>query len=113
MRLPYLGAAVVRDVLLLLPLLLLSVSQLVAAAEDADAAAASEPPSPEPLWIQPSGEWYGIDGTWSNFAFFIGSPAQVVYLTVATALSELWVVSSGGCYPSECGALGKMLALVH
>ena len=44
---------------------------------------------------------YGIDGTWSNFAFFIGSPAQVVYLTVATALSELWVVSSGGCYPSE------------
>jgi hypothetical protein len=54
MRLPYLGAAVVRDVLLLL----LSVSQLadVAVAADDDAAA-SEPPSPSPLWIQPSGEW--------------------------------------------------------
>jgi hypothetical protein len=44
---------------------------------------------------------YGIDGTWSNFAFYVGSPAQVVYLTVATALSEIWVISSGGCVPSE------------
>ena len=53
MRLPYLGAAVVRDSLLLL-LLLLAVSHLVAA-EDASA---SDPPSTGPLWIQPSGEWY-------------------------------------------------------
>jgi hypothetical protein len=51
MRLPYLGAAVVRHVL---PLLL-SVSQLAAVA--AAAAAASDPPTPSPLWIQPSGEW--------------------------------------------------------
>jgi hypothetical protein len=96
MRLPYLGAAVVRDVLLLL----LAVSQLGAAA-----AHEPDPPTPSPLWIPPSGEWYGIDGTWSNFAFFIGSPAQVVYLSVATALSEIWVVSTGGCVPGECDAL--------
>lgn len=106
MRLPYLRAAVVCDILLLS-----SVSQLVAAA-------ASEPPGP--LWIQPSGEWYvphplcsshavssdgarryGIDGTWSSFTFYVGSPAQIVYLTVATALSEIWVVSTGGCLPSQ------------
>ncbi|KAK3294657.1 aspartic peptidase domain-containing protein [Chaetomium fimeti] len=92
MRLPYLGAAVVRDVLLLL----LAVSQLGAAA-----AHEPDPPTPSPLWIPPSGEWYGIDGTWSNFAFFIGSPAQVVYLSVATALSEIWVVSTGGCVPVQ------------
>ncbi|SPQ20083.1 ea383435-6f86-4445-9434-7a96ae7c5498 [Thermothielavioides terrestris] len=95
MRLPYLGAAVVRHVL---PLLL-SVSQLAAVA--AAAAAASDPPTPSPLWIQPSGEWYGIDGTWSNFLFYVGSPAQVVYLTVATALSEIWVISTGGCVPVQ------------
>ncbi|KAK4041171.1 aspartic peptidase domain-containing protein [Parachaetomium inaequale] len=94
MRLPYLGAAVVRDLVLLL-----AVSQLAAAA-DADTAS-SDSPSLGPLWIQPSGEWYGIDGTWSNFAFFIGAPAQVVYLSVATALSELWVVSTGGCVPVQ------------
>ncbi|KAL2137389.1 hypothetical protein VTI74DRAFT_10 [Chaetomium olivicolor] len=96
MRLPYLGAAVVRDVLLLL-----SVLRLAAAAADAAAAAASEPPTPSPLWIQPSGDWYGIDGTWSNFAFYVGAPAQVVYLTVATVLSEIWVVSTGGCVPVQ------------
>lgn len=135
MRLPYLGAAVVRDLLLLL--LLLAVSPLAAAADDAS----SDPPSSGPLWIQPSGEWcvtasfvslvslppslsaqpracadhpgrYGIDGTWSNFAFFIGAPAQVVYLSVATALSELWVVSSGGCVPGECFSLGGGWAAV-
>ncbi|KAK4140627.1 aspartic peptidase domain-containing protein [Dichotomopilus funicola] len=97
MRLPYLGAAVVRDVLLLL-----SVSRL---AFGADASSANddtpEPETPAPLWIQPSGDWYGIDGTWSNFAFYIGSPAQVVYLTAATALSETWVVSTGGCVPVQ------------
>ncbi|KAK4099677.1 acid protease [Parathielavia hyrcaniae] len=90
MRLPWLGAAAVRDVLLLF-----CVSQAVAAH------GATEPSSPSPLWIQPSGEWYGIDGTWSNFAFFVGSPAQVVYLTAATTLSEIWVVSTGGCIPIQ------------
>jgi len=99
MRLPYLGAAVVRDVLLLL---LLSLSQLpIANADDTSSATSSDPPTPSPLWIQPSGQWYGIDGTWSNFAFYIGAPAQVVYLTVATALSEFWVVSNGGCVPVQ------------
>ncbi|KAL2173844.1 aspartic peptidase domain-containing protein [Thermothelomyces heterothallicus CBS 202.75] len=97
MRLPYLGAAVVHDVLLLL-----SVSHLVTAqTAAADSAADSDSPTPSPLWIQPSGDWYGIDGTWSNFAFYIGSPAQVVYLTVATALSEIWVISTGGCVPVQ------------
>ncbi|KAL2260791.1 hypothetical protein VTK26DRAFT_5117 [Humicola hyalothermophila] len=92
MRLSLLNAAIVSDVLLVF----LSISRAVAAD-----AAKSEPPSPSPLWIQPSGEWYGIDGTWSNFAFFVGSPAQVVYLTVATALSEIWVVATGGCVPVQ------------
>ncbi|KAL2153391.1 hypothetical protein VTH82DRAFT_4546 [Thermothelomyces myriococcoides] len=97
MRLPYLGAAVVRDILLLLAVSHLAIAQTAAAAS----ASSSEPPTPSPLWIQPSGDWYGIDGTWSNFAFYIGSPAKVVYLTVATALSEIWVISSGGCVPVQ------------
>ena len=29
--------------------------------------------------------------------FAVGSPAQIVYLTPATALSETWVVGAGGC----------------
>jgi len=53
------------------------------------------------LLLTPSPSRYGIDGDWSNFAFFIGSPAQAVYLTPATALSEIWVVSTGGCVPGE------------
>ena len=54
---------------------------------------------------------YGVDGTWSPFTFYVGSPAQVVYLTVATALSELWVVSNGGCVPGERCFLKATLAL--
>ncbi|KAK0722105.1 aspartic peptidase domain-containing protein [Lasiosphaeria miniovina] len=81
MRLPYLVVAVVCDVLLL------SAPRLVTASEA--------------LWIQPSGEWYGIDGNWSSFGFAVGAPAQIVYLTVATALSEIWVVETGGCSPVQ------------
>ncbi|KAK3390999.1 aspartic peptidase domain-containing protein [Podospora didyma] len=86
MRLPYLVATVVCDILLW------SVPGVVA-----------EPvsPVPEALWIQPSGDWGGIDGNWSNFLFAVGAPAQIVYLTVATALSELWVVETGGCSPVQ------------
>ncbi|KAK3400086.1 aspartic peptidase domain-containing protein [Sordaria brevicollis] len=83
MRLPYLHLA--ADFLFLS-----SVPSLVRAAT-------TETVPLEPLWVQPSGEWYGIDGTWSNFMFAVGSPAQIVYLTPATALSETWVVGAGGC----------------
>ncbi|KAL2267786.1 hypothetical protein VTJ83DRAFT_5063 [Remersonia thermophila] len=99
MRLPCPGTAAavaVRDALLLL----FFTARLVAAIAD-PAATDSESPAATPLWIQPSGEWYGIDGTWSHFSFFVGSPAQIVYLTVATVLSEIWVVSSGGCTPVQ------------
>ncbi|KAK4640558.1 hypothetical protein QC761_601630 [Podospora bellae-mahoneyi] len=92
MRLPCRSTAVICDILLLL-----SASRLAAAADDA---AATKPPA-APLWIQPSGEWYGIDGTWSNFMFVIGSPAEIVYLTPSTALSEIWTISSGGCHPVQ------------
>ncbi|KAH8894077.1 acid protease [Thozetella sp. PMI_491] len=50
------------------------------------------------LWIQPSGQWFGIDGTWSSFSFKVGSTQQSVDLTVSTTLSETWVISTGGCY---------------
>ncbi|KAK3323624.1 aspartic peptidase domain-containing protein [Cercophora scortea] len=78
MRLPNLVATVVCDIVLLL-----SAPRLVAASDA--------------LWIQPSTSWYGIDGTWSNFGFAVGSPAQIVFLTVATALSETWLIEPGGC----------------
>ncbi|KAJ4406468.1 hypothetical protein N0V85_004519 [Neurospora sp. IMI 360204] len=86
MRLPYLSFAVCPAGFLLLS----SVPSLVRAGTTATT-------SPEPVWVQPSGEWYGIDGTWSNFMFAVGSPAQIVYLTPATALSETWVIGAGGC----------------
>lgn len=86
MRLPYLSFAVIPTRFLLLS----SVPSLVRAGTTATS-------SPEPVWVQPSGEWYGIDGTWSNFMFAVGSPAQIVYLTPATALSETWVIGAGGC----------------
>ncbi|KAK4204897.1 aspartic peptidase domain-containing protein [Triangularia verruculosa] len=90
MRLPCRSTAVICDILLLL-----SASRLAAADDAATKAPAA------PLWIQPSGEWYGIDGTWSNFMFVIGSPAEIVYLTPSTALSEIWTISSGGCHPVQ------------
>lgn len=103
MRLPYLGAAVVRDALLLLSVSPLAVAAAPATTTTAGSAAAatSEPPDPSPLWIQSSGAWYGIDGQWSGFSFYVGSPAQIVSLTVATTLSEIWVVSNGGCVPVQ------------
>ncbi|OIW28450.1 acid protease [Coniochaeta ligniaria NRRL 30616] len=52
------------------------------------------------LWIQPSGNWLGIDGDWSTFGFSVGAPLQHVELTVSTALSEIWVVESSGCSPN-------------
>ncbi|KAM7200044.1 Aspartic peptidase domain containing protein [Naviculisporaceae sp. PSN 640] len=85
MRLPYRLAAVVCDIVLLL----------------ATRVAAVDSPSTEALWVQPSTQWYGIDGTWSNFAFAAGSPGQIVYLTVATILSEIWLIDTGGCPPVQ------------
>ncbi|KAK3991336.1 aspartic peptidase domain-containing protein [Cladorrhinum sp. PSN332] len=97
MRLPRLRIAVVCDILLLL-----SESRLVVAtpapASPTSTAAPEKPTAP--LWIQPSGEWFdSFDGKWSNFMFVVGfSP---VYLTPATALSEIWAVSTGGCTPTQ------------
>ncbi|KAK0714681.1 aspartic peptidase domain-containing protein [Lasiosphaeris hirsuta] len=85
MRLPYLVA--VCD------LLLLSAPIIVAA----DDIPGPESTAAAALWVQPATTWYGIDGTWSNFAFVVGSPPQIVYLSVATVLSEIWVVETGGC----------------
>lgn len=105
MRLPYLAAALVFDLLLLAPTVV---------AADCQASGA--------LWLQPSTQWYddrlhhphdprahthmsfrlGIDGKWSFFAVQVGSSApQTVYLSPATALSELWVVQPSGCSPCE------------
>ncbi|KAK0636903.1 aspartic peptidase domain-containing protein [Bombardia bombarda] len=77
MRLPFLVAAVICVILLL------AAPQLVAASNA--------------LWFETSGTWYGIDGDWSNFVFAIGSPAQIVYISPATTLSEIWVVESTAC----------------
>ncbi|KAI1770242.1 acid protease [Hypoxylon cercidicola] len=52
------------------------------------------------LWIEPSLQWYGIDGNWSSIGLFVGEPAQEIDVTVSTSLSELWVVETGGCSPN-------------
>ncbi|KAI0152472.1 acid protease [Hypoxylon sp. NC0597] len=53
------------------------------------------------LWIEPSLEWYGIDGNWSSIGLFVGEPAQEINVTISTSLSEIWVVESGGCGPTS------------
>lgn len=80
MRSPFLVAAAVCDLLLLL-----SAPALVAAQELS------------PLWFSPALTWYGIDGQWSSFTFQVGEPSQAVSLTVATTLSEFWMIESTGC----------------
>jgi len=97
MRLSCLRGAVVYDILLLL-----STSRLALATPAPSSATPAAAPKEQaaPLWIQPSGEWFdSFDGKWSNFMFVVGfSP---VYLTPATALSEIWTISTGGCTPSK------------
>ncbi|KAI0840771.1 acid protease [Hypoxylon sp. FL0890] len=53
------------------------------------------------LWIEPSLQWYGIDGNWSSIGLFVGEPAQEINVTISTSLSEIWVVESGGCGPTS------------
>ncbi|KAI0111331.1 acid protease [Daldinia grandis] len=52
------------------------------------------------LWIEPSLNWYGVDGNWSSIGLFVGEPAQEIDVLVSTSLSEIWVVESGGCSPN-------------
>ncbi|KAK5657660.1 hypothetical protein OQA88_2732 [Cercophora sp. LCS_1] len=89
MRLSHLAAAVVCDILLAT---LNVVAVLDYETDSADLSA---------LWLAPSTTWYGIDGTWSNFALSLGTPLRTVYLTPATALSEVWVVQNHGCADAQ------------
>jgi len=51
---------------------------------------------------------YGIDGNWSSFAALVGVGGQLpVYLSVATALSEIWVVQTYGCTPGRFPILNR------
>ncbi|KAI1470640.1 acid protease [Daldinia caldariorum] len=52
------------------------------------------------LWIEPSLNWYGVDGNWSSIGLFVGEPAQEIDVLVSTSLSEIWVVENGGCGPN-------------
>lgn len=81
MRLPYLAVAVVCDILLLL----------------APTVAANDSGPGSALWIPSSNIWYGIDGNWSSHQVLVGKPAKKVSLSVATTLSEIWVVENYGC----------------
>ncbi|PQE10187.1 eukaryotic aspartyl protease protein [Rutstroemia sp. NJR-2017a WRK4] len=53
--------------------------------------------SPSPLSVPPSTQWYGDDGTWSAISIRVGTPEQWADVLVSTALSEIWVVGTGGC----------------
>ncbi|KAI1342406.1 aspartic peptidase domain-containing protein [Xylariaceae sp. FL0016] len=52
---------------------------------------------PSALWLEPSQQWYGIDGNWSATTFSLGTPEQKVDVTVSTSLAEIWIVEDGGC----------------
>lgn len=40
----------------------------------------------------------GIDGNWSTISLQVGADSKSVDVLIATALSETWVVGTGGCY---------------
>ncbi|KAI1824182.1 aspartic peptidase domain-containing protein [Xylaria intraflava] len=62
---------------------------------------------PTAEWLEPSGNWYGIDGNWSSMRLSVGEPAQDVDVVVSTSISEIWVVEDGGCESPACnGARG-------
>ncbi|KAI0965643.1 aspartic peptidase domain-containing protein [Xylaria arbuscula] len=60
--------------------------------------------APTALWLEPSLNWYGIDGNWSSTTLFVGEPAQQLDVVVSTGLSEVWVVENSGCASPLCDA---------
>ncbi|QSZ32113.1 hypothetical protein DSL72_001682 [Monilinia vaccinii-corymbosi] len=55
-----------------------------------------------PLTVLPSGNWNGIDGSWSSFWLTVGTPdSKPVLVFISTASNQPWVISPDGCTPSE------------
>ncbi|KAL2206518.1 acid protease [Sarocladium strictum] len=55
---------------------------------------------PAPVALTGS-DWLGVDGNWSSISLRVGDPPQDVNLLVSTALSEVWVISAGGCETND------------
>jgi hypothetical protein len=53
--------------------------------------------SVQPISINPSQSWLGLDGNWSTFAVQVGTPAQTSNLLVSFNLYQIWVVLTEGC----------------
>jgi hypothetical protein len=51
----------------------------------------------QPISINPSQSWLGVDGNWSTFAVQVGTPAQTVNTLVSFNLYQTWVVVTEGC----------------
>ncbi|KAI2635097.1 aspartic peptidase domain-containing protein [Xylaria nigripes] len=53
-------------------------------------------------WLEPSENWYGIDGNWSTTRLLVGDPAQEIDVVVSTSISEVWVVENRECGTALC-----------
>ncbi|KAG9229189.1 aspartic peptidase domain-containing protein [Amylocarpus encephaloides] len=61
-----------------------------------------------PIVVAAAQNWDGIDGSWSTFAFQVGTPTQNVRLFISTALHQTSVVVPQGCVrsdPADCANL--------
>lgn len=53
---------------------------------------------PVPLVVEPSGQWLGVDGSWSSFGLDIGTPPQTFLTLPAIASNVNWIPLPEGCF---------------
>lgn len=61
------------------------------------AAAAPAPSAAEPISVQHTQNWDGIDGSWNTIPLRIGSPEQFTRAFVSTASQQTWAIFDQAC----------------
>ncbi|KAL2273280.1 hypothetical protein FJTKL_04794 [Diaporthe vaccinii] len=57
----------------------------------------------EPLSVDPTEVWDGVDGSWSTFIISVGTPAQYFSVLPSTANQQTWVPIPEGCASTLVG----------
>jgi hypothetical protein len=57
---------------------------------------------PFPVVLEPSGIFLGIDGNWSTWSVWVGTPLQQFYTVPSTSSGEVWVPVPEGCDSTGC-----------
>ena len=56
---------------------------------------------PLPVVLEPNGYWAGIDGNWSTWSVWAGTPPQQFQVWPSTSSGEVWLPLPDGCPPTE------------